>query len=78
MAVRLAKAAQKKRCLYCDSHVTHDFRRVYGDSDDRAHRCFECDTLVRLQRGSAGGLDVPIPDPQEAPGRHGGNPERWS
>ncbi|WP_410764924.1 hypothetical protein [Haloferax sp. DFSO60] len=77
MAVRLRFEAQKEECLHCGSHVTRDFRRVYGDSNDRAHRCFECDTLVRLQRGSAAGLDVPIPDPQLAPGRHGGEPGRW-
>ncbi|ELZ92975.1 hypothetical protein C440_12679 [Haloferax mucosum ATCC BAA-1512] len=74
----LDSRSESGRCLYCGSHVSLDFRRVYGDDDDRAHRCFECDTLVRLQRGSAGGLDVPIPDPWIAPGRHGGDPERWS
>ncbi|WP_225316428.1 MULTISPECIES: hypothetical protein [Haloferax] len=54
------------------SHVTHNFCRVYGDSEDRVHRCRECDTAVRIQRGSAAGRDVPTPDPQESPGRHGG------
>ncbi|ELZ90444.1 hypothetical protein C441_12866 [Haloferax sulfurifontis ATCC BAA-897] len=74
----LDSESRKSSCLNCGSHVTRDFRRVYGDREDRAHRCHECDTLVRLQRGSAGGLDVPIPDPWNgASGRHGGNPERW-
>ncbi|WP_396610815.1 hypothetical protein ACH9L7_11340 [Haloferax sp. S1W] len=65
-------------CLNCGAHVSSNFRRVYGDEDDRVHRCPECDTLVRLHRGSAAGLEVRIPDPQYALGRHGGQPEGWS
>ncbi|KAB1185824.1 MULTISPECIES: hypothetical protein [Haloferax] len=74
----LSLEAQPRECEYCGSHVTHNFCRVYGDSEDRVHRCRECDTAVRIQRGSAAGRDVPTPDPQESPGRHGGQPERWS
>ncbi|WP_449271874.1 DUF7563 family protein [Halostella pelagica] len=47
---------------------------MYGDSDDRAHRCSECDTWVRLTEWSAAGLDVPTPDPEQALGRHGSDP----
>lgn len=74
----LATEEQPRTCEYCGSHVTQNFRRVYGDSDGRAHRCRECDTAVRLQQGSAAGRNVPTPDPQTAPGRHGGEPARWS
>ncbi|WP_258302789.1 DUF7563 family protein [Haloferax larsenii] len=74
----LESASDTSSCLNCGSHVTSDFRRVYGDSEDRVHRCRECDTLVRLHRGSGAGLEVKIPDPQHSLGRHGGQPERWS
>ena len=66
------------RCEHCGSHVTGDFRRVYGDEDDRVHRCGECDTMVRIRAGSAAGLDVSTPDPLESLGRNGGIAERWS
>ncbi|SNZ06436.1 hypothetical protein SAMN06269185_1170 [Natronoarchaeum philippinense] len=66
-------------CLHCEAHVSSDFRRVYGDADDRAHRCPRCDTWVRLQEGSGAGLDVPTPDPETSLGRHGGDSaEGWS
>ena len=76
MAVKIA-ATRKSVCGHCGAHVTRDFRRVYGDADNRAHRCHECDTLVRLREGSAAGLDVSTPDPQESPGRHGSEPAEW-
>jgi len=56
--------AERRHCLECDAQVCRDFRRVYGDRDDRAHRCPECDTWVRLCEGSAAGKDVPMPDPK--------------
>lgn len=62
-------------CLHCDAHVTPRFGRVFGDDRDRAHRCPECDSHRRLSRGSAAGVDVPIPDPETAAGRHGGEPD---
>jgi len=74
MAVSLFSAADKSTCRYCDSRVSKDFRRTFGDDDDRAHRCSECDTYARLTRGSAAGLDVNVPDPETSPGRHGGEP----
>ena len=52
------------KCLHCGAHVTELFRRVSGDSDDRAHRCNECDSYRRISRGSAAGVDVPIVDHQ--------------
>ncbi|WP_375137268.1 MULTISPECIES: hypothetical protein [Halostella] len=64
----------RSTCNHCGAHVSDQFLRVYGDSDDRAHRCSECDTWVRLTEGSAAGLDVPTPDPETSPGRHGSDP----
>ena len=77
MAVRLSLSVET-RCTHCDAHVTRDFRRVYGDSDDRVHRCSECDTMARIRAGSAAGLDVSTPDPLDSPGRNGGIAGRWS
>ncbi|WP_090614534.1 DUF7563 family protein [Natrinema salaciae] len=59
-------------CQHCGAHVTDRFRRVFGDDDDRVHRCGDCDSYARLSRGSAAGIDVGIPDPETSPGRHGG------
>ncbi|WP_138006582.1 DUF7563 family protein [Halalkalirubrum salinum] len=66
------------RCQHCDSHVTTDFCRVYGDQNDRVHRCTACDSLIRLREGSAAGLDVQTPDPETSPGRQGSERSRWS
>jgi hypothetical protein len=51
-------------CRNCGAHVSTDFRRVFGDSDDIAHRCRECDTSRRLSRGSAAGSEVAVADPE--------------
>ena len=62
-----------QRCLCCGSHVTPEFRRGYGDQEDRAHRCKNCDVLTRLDRGSAAGLEVYSADPLDEPERFGGS-----
>ncbi|GAB3676913.1 DUF7563 family protein [Halopiger thermotolerans] len=62
-------ACDTQRCLTCGSHVTPEFRRGYGDKNDRAHRCPNCDTYTRLTDGSAAGKNVPISDPLEDPTR---------
>ncbi|MFC6768337.1 DUF7563 family protein [Natrinema soli] len=59
-------------CDHCEAHITDRFRRVFGDDDDRAHRCGDCDTYARSSRGSATGVDVRASDPETSPGRHGG------
>jgi hypothetical protein len=66
-------------CRNCGAHVSTDFRRVFGDSDDIAHRCPECDTSRRLSRGSAAGSEVAVPDP-ETSSAHRSNEAaaRWS
>ncbi|WP_135828956.1 DUF7563 family protein [Halorussus halobius] len=70
----LAFTAEQGECRHCGAFVTDEFRRVFGDDHDRAHRCSECDTYARLSRGSAAGCEVEIPDPETSPGRHGGEP----
>ncbi|AHG01132.1 hypothetical protein HALLA_17550 [Halostagnicola larsenii XH-48] len=42
--------------------MTDRFGRVFGDENDRAHRCGNCDSYRRLSRGSAAGLEVRVPD----------------
>ena len=61
-------------CQNCDAHLSEQFRRVFGNGNDLAHRCGECDSSRRLHRGSAAGLDVQLPDPETESGHHGGQP----
>ena len=65
------QAVNPRRCLECGSHVTPEFRRGYGDEDDVAHRCPDCDTYQRLSEGSAAGQEVDSIDPLEEPVRFG-------
>jgi hypothetical protein len=59
-------------CRFCGAHVSDDFRRVFGDEDGVAHRCLACDSRFRVQRGSATGVTVDLPDPKEHPNRNRG------
>ncbi|WP_143823920.1 DUF7563 family protein [Natronorubrum thiooxidans] len=72
MSIAFGAHATDSSCRHCGAHVSDRFSRVFGDDDDRAHRCSECDTYARLSRGSAAGVGVSIPDPETSPGRHGG------
>jgi DNA-directed RNA polymerase subunit RPC12/RpoP len=71
MSIDLSAPAEKSKCLNCGSHVQEDLRRVHGDDENVAHRCPDCDSYRRLMAGSAAGKELPH-DPQESPGRHGG------
>ncbi|SDK40451.1 hypothetical protein SAMN04515672_3012 [Natronorubrum texcoconense] len=59
-------------CKHCGAYVSGRFCRVYGDNNDRTHRCGERNSYRRLTRGSAAGVTVSIPDPETAVGHHGG------
>lgn len=59
-------------CEYCGNRLSDRYGRVMGDEDGRVHRCPDCDTDVRLHRGSAAGKDIDWPDPAEHPERNGG------
>ena len=61
--------ASSRRCQCCDSHVTSDFARTFGDANNVVHRCLNCDTFGRISLGSAAGCDVSQPDPQTTRGR---------
>ncbi|WP_254544073.1 DUF7563 family protein [Halomarina pelagica] len=70
MAGRM-RVAEQRACLHCGRHVSRDFRRTFGDNENRAHRCRNCDTHTRIAHGSAAGVTVDIPDPETSLGRHG-------
>ncbi|QCC46593.1 DUF7563 family protein [Halobellus limi] len=59
-------------CLHCGSHVSRNFRRTFGDDEQRAHRCLACDSRPRVQQGSAAGRTVPYPDPEDQRERNKG------
>ncbi|WP_394328081.1 DUF7563 family protein [Halostagnicola kamekurae] len=62
MTVAPWPSVNESTCQNCGSHVTDRFGRVFGDENDRAHRCGNCDSYRRLSRGSAAGLEVRVPD----------------
>lgn len=41
------------RCRNCESHVTVQFARVFGDNDDRVHNCIDCVPNAELDDGAA-------------------------
>lgn len=43
--------AGQTRCLNCDSFVTPQFARVFGDNQDRVTQCINCTTSRDLCRG---------------------------
>ncbi len=57
--------SDERRCQHCNEHVPQNFRRVYGDKHDIAHRCFACDSYIRISQGTAAGLSVHVPDPDQ-------------
>lgn len=48
-----ASAVGENRCQGCESFVSVQFRRVFGDVDDVAHACHECVTAEALFEGAA-------------------------
>lgn len=41
------------QCRSCDTYVSADFARVFGDNDDTIHACLNCTTLAALRDGQA-------------------------
>lgn len=73
MAVQLPDTTgepEDSRCLFCEEPVPKRFRRVFGDDQDRAHRCRNCDIFSRIKDGSAAGLEVTDTDPVEDPQKY--------
>lgn len=42
------------QCDNCNSYVTQQFARVFGDNDNTVHACISCSTLHALREGEAG------------------------
>lgn len=40
------------RCRNCDSHVTVQFARVFGDNQNEVHSCIDCATNRDLYDGA--------------------------
>lgn len=40
------------RCRNCDSHVTEQFARVFGDNQDHVHNCIDCASNRDLYDGA--------------------------
>lgn len=61
-------------CRHCGRHVSERFAAVFGDRDDRVHRCQDCDSMPRIVRGSAAGATVDSRvDPEDEPSRARGD-----
>ncbi|MFC7134023.1 MULTISPECIES: DUF7563 family protein [Salinibaculum] len=42
------------QCNNCNTYVTQQFARVFGDNDNTVHACIECSTLHALREGEGG------------------------
>jgi len=42
-------------CQNCGQPVSDNFRRVFGDNDDEAHACYECESYAAISDGAASG-----------------------
>lgn len=45
------------RCRNCESHVTVQFARVFGDNEDTVHNCMSCVPNAELDDGAASQSD---------------------
>lgn len=46
---------RSRRCQNCDSFVSRQFSRVFGDNNDVVHYCPQCDTFSNLFDGHGSG-----------------------
>lgn len=46
--------SSQHRCLGCDTHVSAEFARVFGNNEDTIYACLNCTTLAALRDGQAG------------------------
>lgn len=55
---------EKSVCQQCQTPVSRQFRRVFGDNDNRVWACLDCTTATRVKRGAGRAPDEaggPIP-----------------
>jgi len=46
------------RCRNCESHVTEQFARVFGDNEDHVHSCIDCTANTDLYDGAGSNADT--------------------
>jgi hypothetical protein len=47
-----------RTCEACESRVSRQFVRVFGDNAGRVHACPACAEMTAVARGAAAGLSV--------------------
>ena len=68
MTARLDSDRADTGCRHCGAHVTDRFAAVFGDENNNVHRCPACDSMPRINRGSAAGKTVDTHvDPDDDP-----------
>lgn len=45
---------QNNQCEKCNSYVSFQFARVFGDNNDRVYGCLNCEKLHVLREGEGG------------------------
>jgi len=58
VTARLDPDVVDTKCRNCGTHVTERFAAVFGDDADDVHRCPACDSMPRINRGSAAGRRI--------------------
>lgn len=53
--IQTAQNRSRRRCQNCDSFVSRQFSRVFGDNNDVVHYCPQCDTFSNLFDGHGSG-----------------------
>lgn len=48
----------ENRCQNCDSFVTKDFARVFGNNQNEVHGCLDCIGNTDVKRGGARSKDA--------------------
>lgn len=47
---------EERRCNHCETKVSKQFQRVFGDRNNEVHGCHECMTYRELADGQAAEL----------------------
>lgn len=45
---------QNNQCEKCDSYISFQFARVFGDNDNNVYGCLNCEKLHVLREGEGG------------------------
>jgi hypothetical protein len=50
------------QCRNCESHVTVQFAKVFGDNEDTVHNCMRCVPNAELDDGAASNAEGSVQD----------------